>query len=122
MLNINKNFGFTKASGNWILSLDADERVTPELASEIHALKEDVELNGYFMPRKNIIFGKWIEHTGWYPDYQLRLFRKLEGKFTLARAIQAVKVGDIVKLKVDRNGVILQLDARLDAHPPYYGR
>lgn len=48
--------------------------------------------------------------------------RKLEGKFTLARAIQAVMVGDIIKLKVDRNGVILQLNARLDAHPPYYVR
>ena len=80
MLNINKNFGFSKASGDWILCLDADERVMPELQEEI---KEKIgnSVNGYWIPRKNIIFGKWIEHAGWYPDYQLRLFRKGKGKF-----------------------------------------
>lgn len=85
MLNVNKNYGFTKAAGDWILSLDADERVTPELAKEISHLIEvngrGDKLNGYFLPRKNIIFGKWIKHTGWYPDHQLRLFRHGFGKF-----------------------------------------
>lgn len=79
MLNVNKNFGFQKATGEWILSLDADERVTPELEDEILNLEPYVA--GYFIPRKNIIFGKWIKHTGWYPDYQLRLFKKSAGKF-----------------------------------------
>lgn len=81
MLNINKNFGFTKASNEWILNLDADERVTPELAEEIDRLDGNSPINGYLIPRKNILFGKWIRHSIWWPDYQLRLFRKGKGKF-----------------------------------------
>lgn len=82
MLNVNKNFGFLKASGEWILSLDADERVTPELRKEIEKIiLIENEISGYWIPRKNIIFGKWIENAGWYPDYQLRLFKKSKGKF-----------------------------------------
>lgn len=83
MLNVNKNFGFSKASGDWIFSLDADEQITPELQREIENLKLQTEnsVNGYWVPRKNIIFGKWMEHTGWYPDLQLRLFKRDKGKF-----------------------------------------
>ena len=82
MLNVNKNFGFTKAANEWILSLDADERLTPELAKEIEdVLSKPTEVCGYFISRKNIIFGKWIEHTGWYPDKQLRLFKAKNGRF-----------------------------------------
>lgn len=82
MLNVNKNFGFSKATGDWILNLDADERVSEELQKEIkQVLKTSKDVNGYWIPRKNIIFGKWIEYTGWYPDHQLRLFRKNKGKF-----------------------------------------
>ncbi len=85
MLNVNKNFGFEKATGDWILSLDADERVSPELREEIKSILdqdiEKIEINGYRIPRKNIIFGKWIQHTGWYPDYQMRLFRRDKGRF-----------------------------------------
>lgn len=82
MLNKNKNFGFTKAGGDWILSLDADEQVTMELRKEIlQVIKAETEINGYWIPRKNIIFGKWIEHSIWWPDYQLRLFRRGKGRF-----------------------------------------
>ena len=86
MLNINKNFGCTKATGDWILSLDADERVSEKLSQEIKAILHGPSTSshepvGFFIPRKNIIFGKWIEHGLWYPDYQLRLFRNGKGKF-----------------------------------------
>lgn len=82
MLNVNKNFGFSKANNEWILSLDADERVAPELKKEIESvLNKKSIFNGYWIPRKNIIFGKWIQYTGWYPDHQLRLFKKGKGKF-----------------------------------------
>ncbi len=83
MLNINKNFGFEKASGDWILNLDADERVSPELAREIdETIKQwDDETTGYWISRKNILFGKWIQHSLWWPDEQLRLFKKGKGKF-----------------------------------------
>lgn len=82
MLNVNKNFGFSKATGGWILSLDADERITPELKEEIlSAINLENDITGYYIPRKNIILGKWIQHAGWYPDFQLRLFQNDRGKF-----------------------------------------
>lgn len=82
MLNINKNFGFEKAQGPWILNLDADEVVTPELGKEM-ALRVSDPSNqqGYWIERKNIIFGTWIQHGLWWPDKQLRLFKKNKGKF-----------------------------------------
>lgn len=94
MLNVNKNFGFSKATGEWILCLDADERVTPELAQEIKSeiKKSNSGINGYWIPRKNIIFGKWIEHTGWYPDHQMRLFRRGKGKFEEKHVHEMIKV------------------------------
>ncbi len=88
MLNVNKNFGFSKATGDWILNLDADERVTPELRKEIISVIGNWKLEignsrvcGYWIPRKNIIFGKWIQSDMWWPDYQLRLFKKSKGIF-----------------------------------------
>jgi len=83
MLNTNKNFGFTKATGDWILCLDADEVVTSELAKEIRTVINNPQsaASGYWIPRKNIIFGKWIQHGIWWPDYQLRLFKRGKGKF-----------------------------------------
>ncbi len=94
MLNINKNLGFSKATGEWILSLDADERITPDLKTEIESRIKNQEsrIDGYFIPRKNIIFGKWIEHTGWYPDHQLRLFKNGKGKFPEKHVHEMVKV------------------------------
>jgi glycosyltransferase involved in cell wall biosynthesis len=102
MLNVNKNFGFSKASGKWILSLDADERITPGLVGEINNLNLETEnnVNGYNIPRKNIIFGKWMEHTGWYPDFQLRLFRKEKGKFPEEHVHEIIKItGEVEYLK-----------------------
>lgn len=63
-------------SGDWILIVDADERVTEPLRQEI----EQAVLSGgqmaWYVPRKNLFMGRWIRHGGWYPDYQLRLFRR----------------------------------------------
>lgn len=106
MLNINKNFGFEKAKKEWILSLDADERVTDELKNEIKIIIQDPQSktqdqnNAYKIPRKNIIFGKWIEHTGWYPDYQTRLFKKGKGKFEQVHNHEQLAIqGETAKLK-----------------------
>lgn len=81
MLNENKNFGFSKATTDWILSLDADEELSPELSRELQQLMEQEENDAYWLPRKNIIFGQWIKHGLWWPDKQLRLFRRGKGKF-----------------------------------------
>lgn len=84
-IDLLKNPGFEKATGDWILSIDADEKVSEDLSKEIQRkLREKIpeDINGFWIPRKNFIFGKWIEHSGWYPDPQLRLFRKGKGKYT----------------------------------------
>ena len=103
-IDLQKNFGFSKATGDWILSLDADEEVSPELADEIHkllAINHKSNVNGYWIPRKNFMFGKWIkENTGWYPDYQLRLFRKGKGKYQSQHVHEDLLVdGETEKLK-----------------------
>jgi glycosyltransferase involved in cell wall biosynthesis len=83
MLNVNKNFGFSLAKSQWILCLDADEVIPDELTQEIKAILSgpQTDIQGYWISRKNIIFGKWIQHGLWWPDKQLRLFRKGKGKF-----------------------------------------
>ncbi len=70
-----KNFAAEQASHDWILSLDADERVTPALADEIRALLDgQPAARGYAIPRVSFYLGKWIRTTDWYPDHQLRLY------------------------------------------------
>lgn len=82
MFHINKQMAIDHATKDWILQLDADERVTPELNVEIRAvLKENnKEFNGYWLPRKNFFLGKYLMKGGVYPDYTLRLYRKGKGK------------------------------------------
>jgi len=72
----NKNLGIEKASKDWILSIDADERITEKLSEEIKNAIQDKERIGYYISRKNYFLGKWIRGCGWYPDYIIRLFRK----------------------------------------------
>jgi glycosyltransferase involved in cell wall biosynthesis len=76
-----RNFGIEKANTDWVFILDADERITKELAQEIHALISTYEMEfnltgGYNVPRKNIFLGRWLKHGGWWPDYQTRLINK----------------------------------------------
>lgn len=101
MLNTNKNIGFSKAKSEWILSLDADERITPELAAEIQkVIIEADRTNGYWIPRKNIIFKKWIQSDMWWPDYQMRLFRRGKGRFPEKHVHEYLEVeGNTEKLR-----------------------
>jgi len=63
MFHINKQKAFEMATGDWILYLDADERVTPELKKEIQSATHTKQLYGFWIPRKNIICGKWIKNS-----------------------------------------------------------
>ncbi len=81
LMKKNMNLAFEKCTGSWILSLDADERVSEELQREILEAIDSTEFSAFKIPRKNIIFGKKIEHTGWYPDFQYRLFKKNHASF-----------------------------------------
>jgi glycosyltransferase involved in cell wall biosynthesis len=79
---LQKNFALSQVKNEWVFSIDADERVTPELQKEIQTvLSDSPKVMGYYVPRKSFFLGKWIRFCGWYPDYNLRLFRKDRGRF-----------------------------------------
>jgi len=77
-----KNFALDQARGEWVFSLDTDERVSPALKAEIlRVIEAGGPQAGFRVPRKNYFRGRWIRHLGWYPDYTLRLFRREQGRF-----------------------------------------
>ena len=88
-----KSFAVDKASHDWIFSLDADERPSPELRTEIQELARDgFRKPGYRIPRVACFMGRWIRHGDWYPDYQLRLFDRRHGKWQGGRVHESVKM------------------------------
>jgi glycosyltransferase involved in cell wall biosynthesis len=88
-----KDYAASLASHDWILSLDADERVTPELAAELRALLEhEPPARGYRMPRITWYLGRWIRSTDWYPDYQLRLYDRRAGHWNSLRVHESVEL------------------------------
>lgn len=98
-----KNKAIELATGEWVLSLDADEILTPELVEEIRGILSSaipVNVAGYTLPRILFIGEKGVRRGGFYPDAQLRLFRKDRGRFKDRIVHEAVKVdGDVVQLK-----------------------
>ena len=80
-----KNRGLAACTQPWVLSLDADERVTPALRDEIRRALTDrpaAEVAGFEAPRRSQFCGTWVRHSGWSPDYVLRLFRRELGRFS----------------------------------------
>lgn len=71
-----RNFGILKTSGDWIIIVDADEEIPKTLAKYLTLEIQKPSADYYRIARKNIIFGKWIKHAGWWPDYQVRFFKK----------------------------------------------
>jgi (heptosyl)LPS beta-1,4-glucosyltransferase len=90
-----KKYGVSMAKGAWILSLDADEEITPGLAEEIQAtLRDGDTFPAYYMPRRTMFLGRWISHCGWYPDRVLRLFLKSRANFNEATVHEKVIFDD----------------------------
>ena len=88
-----KNVALELATGDWALSLDADEIVSAELAADIGAvLAANGPADGYAVPRRNIFWGRWVRHGGLYPDWQLRLFRRGSGRFVVRAVHESVSV------------------------------
>lgn len=89
-----KNRAIERTTNNWILALDADERVTPPLADEIENLFQegDPPMAGYELPYKVYFGNKLIRHGGWYPEYHLRLFRKDRGRFEERAVHEKIRV------------------------------
>jgi glycosyltransferase involved in cell wall biosynthesis len=78
-----KNRALDRATGEWVLSIDSDEWVSPQLRMEIErALENPGERAGYAIPRRSSFCGRYMRHSGWWPDYVLRLFRRERGRFT----------------------------------------
>lgn len=72
----------------WLLILDADERITPELGEEIRAELKQPRADGYFINRRFMFLGRWIKHCGYYPSWNLRLFRHAKGRY------ETIRMGD----------------------------
>jgi glycosyltransferase involved in cell wall biosynthesis len=103
-----KNHAASLARNNWILSLDADERVPPALAEEIRLLQAtEPAAHGYRMPRVSFYFGRWIRTTDMYPDHQLRLYDRRHARFD----------GKYVHESVRADGAVGRLRNELEHHP-----
>lgn len=100
---VQKNRALNYASQDWVLSLDADERVTPELRAEIEAVILEDKTQGYEIPRLSSFCGRYMHHSGWYPDYVTRLFLLNSATFT----------NDLVHERVIVNGVVGRLKYNL---------
>jgi glycosyltransferase involved in cell wall biosynthesis len=88
-----KNFALEQSTGEWILSLDADEEVAPELPEEIAAtIAAPDACDGYAVRRRNLFLGQWVRHGGLYPDWQVRLFRRGRGRFVDRAVHESVRV------------------------------
>lgn len=89
---LQKSFAASQAKNSWVLSLDADEAVSPELGAEIIKVFSNLnEETGYLIPRKSYHLGRWITHGGWYPDYQLRLFNTEKSQWNSAALHEKVE-------------------------------
>ncbi len=94
-----KNFALAQATERWVLSLDADERASLELQSEIVQL-DSSSVAGYRMRRRTFFLNQWIDHTSWSPDFQLRLFDRMRGRWQGGRLHEKVQVdGAVGELK-----------------------
>ena len=89
-----RNYALRHAAGDWILWLDADERVPPDLAREIQDLvsRNDPVYSGYSVARRAYFLGKWIKHCGWYPSRVVRLFRRNQGTFSETRVHERLEL------------------------------
>lgn len=97
-----RNYALDKVKSDWILMIDADEECEPGLAEELRDLSKDIYVDGAEIPRKNFIFGRWIEHTDWYPDYRLVFFRPDAVRFDSAvheRALPLKKEAIVVNAR-----------------------
>jgi glycosyltransferase involved in cell wall biosynthesis len=102
-----KSYALSLATGEWVLSIDADERVTPALAYAIETAIADGRADAYEMPRRSRFLGREMRHSGWSPDYVLRLFRRGRAKFT----------DDLVHERIICDGPVARLSEPLLHYP-----
>ena len=94
-----RNLALARCTGDWVLWLDADERVTPELSAEIQRIVQTDEkgIAAYSVARRAYFLGRWIKHCGWYPSRVTRLFRREKGRFTENNVHEQLRVDGVVR-------------------------
>ena len=102
-----KNFALSLAAGDWVLSVDADERVSPELGAEIRQVTTTGKADAYALPRLSLFCGRPMRHSGWFPDYVVRLFRRGHARFS----------DDLVHERVICDGPVARLSNTLHHDP-----
>jgi (heptosyl)LPS beta-1,4-glucosyltransferase len=89
-----RNAALDAIEAEWILFVDGDERATPELAVEIRQAITRDDVDGWWIPRHNYIFGAIVPHAGWYPDYQMRLLRRAKARYDPTREVHELVMLD----------------------------
>jgi glycosyltransferase involved in cell wall biosynthesis len=113
-----KQLAVESASHDWIFSLDADERVSPELQASVAALRREpvsTLADGYRIARRAFYMGRWIRGGGWYPDHQLRFFRRTRGRWGERLIHESVCMDDGARVEI-LNGDLLHYSMRDTAH------
>ncbi|MCD6303287.1 MAG: glycosyltransferase family 2 protein [Anaerolineae bacterium] len=89
-----RNYALSLATTEWVLFLDTDERITPALAQEVRRVTTEGDRVGWWVPRRNLIWGREIRHGGWWPDHQLRLLRIGKARYDPERPVHEVVLLD----------------------------
>lgn len=90
--SVQRNRALDAAQGEWVFFIDADERCTPALAQEISKALDQLEYAAFRVPRRNILFGHEVRHTGWWPDYQTRLLKRDSCRYDESREVHELPV------------------------------
>ena len=111
-----KNFAIAQCSGDWILSLDADEELSPELSTQIRLLlPSNPPVDAYFLKRRNLFLNRWIRYGGYYPDAKLRLFRRTAANFSASPQFEDRPVHETIIF--DGESATLDFDLIHHAYP-----
>lgn len=102
-----RNFGIKQTTGDWILILDADERIPNQLAAKLYQIAVEDKVNFVRIPRKNLVFGQWLQHSRWWPDHNVRFFKK--GNVHWQNAIHSIPItyGEGLTLPAEENLAIV---------------
>lgn len=87
-----KQLALDQATGDWVLSIDADEEIDEQLREAIIGAIRNEGIDGWRLNRKSQFLGRWITHSGWYPDYILRLFKREKARFTTSQVHERVEI------------------------------
>jgi len=115
-----RNFAISKATGDWVLILDPDEEVSESLAKKIKEIIKNPKADYYRIPRKNIIFGHWMKHSRWWPDGNIRLFKK--GTVSWNEIIHAVPMTQGVGGEIDAKEELAIIHHHYDSIEQYLER